>query len=183
MNEKRIHRIFQVSVLLKGAHALVECVGGIALFLVTTADVARWVNILTQEELVEDPNDFLANRLLAMAQHLSIGTKSFYAFYLLSHGLVKILLVAGLLTNRLWAYPASLVTLGLFIVYQLYRYSYTHSAGLIVLTVFDLFVMVLIWHEWRVLHRHGAGGHALMRSVPLQPPPHEQQRDERQDGE
>ncbi len=156
MNERRIHQIFQVSVLLKGAHALIECAGGILLYFVTTADVALWVNRLTQEELIEDPKDFVANQLLAMAQHLSIGTKSFYAFYLLSHGLVKVLLVAGLLTNRLWAYPASLVTLGLFIVYQAYRYSYTHSFGLIVLSIFDIFVMILIWHEWRILRSHMA---------------------------
>jgi uncharacterized membrane protein len=156
MNERRIHRIFQVSVLLKGAHALIECAGGILLYFVTTADVALWVNRLTQEELVEDPKDFVANQLLAMAQHLSLGTKSFYAFYLLSHGIVKVLLVVGLLTNRLWAYPASLITLGLFIVYQAYRYSYTYSFGLIVLTVFDIFVIVLIWHEWRILRGHMA---------------------------
>jgi uncharacterized membrane protein len=46
-----------------------------------------------------------------------------------------------------WSYPASLVALGAFMVYQIYRYSYTYSAGLLVLTVFDAIVMVLIWHE------------------------------------
>jgi uncharacterized membrane protein len=36
MNERRIHQIFQVSVILKGAHALIESVDGIALYLVST---------------------------------------------------------------------------------------------------------------------------------------------------
>jgi uncharacterized membrane protein len=63
-------------------------------------------------------------------------------------------LVIGLLMNRLWAYPASLAVLGLFIAYQLYRYSYTHGFGLIVLTVFDIFVIGLIWHEYRLIRRH-----------------------------
>jgi uncharacterized membrane protein len=63
-------------------------------------------------------------------------------------------LVAGLLRNKLWAYPASLVVLGLFIAYQFYRFSYTHGAGLIVLTVFDIIVMGLIWHEYRLVSRH-----------------------------
>ncbi len=31
------------------------------------------------------------------------------------------------------------------------RYS---SFGLIVLTVFDLIVIVLVWHEWRLLRKH-----------------------------
>ena len=154
MNEQRIHRIFEISVLLKGAHALIECVGGLVLALASTTSIAGWVNQLTQEELIEDPNDFIATHLLGLAQGFSITTKNFYAFYLLSHGIVKLALVAGLLRNKLWSYPASLVVLGLFIIYQIYRFSYTQSVGLIVLTVFDLIVMVLIWHEYGLVRRH-----------------------------
>ena len=156
MNERRIHQVFVVSVLLKGAHALIECVSGLALFLISTETIVRWVNFLTQEELVEDPRDFIANHLLLMAQHLSVGTKTFYAFYLVIHGLIKVFLVWGLLKDKLWAYPLSLTALAGFIVYQLYRYSYTHSLGLIVLTVFDLFVMALVWHEWHILKQRRA---------------------------
>jgi uncharacterized membrane protein len=150
MNEQKIHRIFEISVLLKGAHALLEIVGGIALYLISTDTVANLVKLLTQEELIEDPNDYVATHLLSMAQHFSVESKSFYAFYLLSHGLIKLLLVVGLLRERMWSYPASLVALGAFIVYQLYRFSYTHSPGLIALTIFDLFVIWLVWHEWRL---------------------------------
>jgi uncharacterized membrane protein len=153
MNQHRIHQIFFGSVLLKGAHAVVECVGGIVLALVSTSRIVDIVNTLTQEELIEDQNDFVATHLLVWAQNFSIGTKNFYAFYLLSHGVVKLLLVIGLLRNKLWSYPASLVVLGLFIVYQVYRFSYTHGIGLIVLTVFDVLVMGLIWHEYRLVRR------------------------------
>jgi uncharacterized membrane protein len=151
MNERRIHRIFQVSVILKGAHALIESVGGITLYLVSTDTILSLVKQITQDELLDDPNDFLATRLLHMAQNFSVADKSFYAFYLLGHGLVKLWLVVSLLRNRLWSYPASLVVMTAFIVYQLYRFSYTHSFGLIVLTIFDVFVIVLIWHEWRLI--------------------------------
>ena len=136
----------------KGLHALAECAAGLLFAFTSTATLARWVDRMTQQELLEDPHDFVATHLQALAQDFSVGTRHFYAFYLLSHGLVKVGLVAGLLTNRLWAYPASIVVLGLFIAYQLYRFSHTHGAGLIALTVFDVFVLVLIWHEWR-LHR------------------------------
>ena len=154
MNEHRIHQIFKVSVLLKGAHALIECVGGLAIALISTTTIAALVNRLTQEELIEDPNDFVATHLLTMAQNFSVSTQHFYAFYLVSHGIVKLFLVVGLLRGKMWAYPTSLVVLGLFIVYQLYRFSYTHAAGLIVLTLFDLLVMGLIWHEYRLVRRH-----------------------------
>jgi uncharacterized membrane protein len=153
MNEHRIHQIFQISIILKGAHALIESAGGIVLYLISTDSILALVNRITQEELLEDPHDFLATRLLHMAQDFSVANKSFYAFYLLSHGLVKLWLVVGLLRNRLWSYPASLVVMTAFIVYQLYRFSYTYSVGLILLTIFDVFVIVLIWHEWRLIRQ------------------------------
>jgi uncharacterized membrane protein len=101
MNEHRIHRIFQVSLLLKAAHAAIECAGGIALALVSTSTITDLVDALTQEELIEDPKDLIATHLHVMAEQFSVGTKHFYAFYLLSHGVVKLLLVVGLLRNKL----------------------------------------------------------------------------------
>lgn len=154
MREKSIHRIFEISVLLKGAHALIECLGGVALALISRDYIRGLVDSLTQDELLEDPNDFLASHLLRFAQEFTISAQHFYAFYLLSHGAVKLVLVVGLLRNKLWAYPASLVALSFFILYQLYRYSYTHGIGLILLTIFDVFVMWLIWHEYQLVRRH-----------------------------
>ncbi|WP_192244598.1 DUF2127 domain-containing protein [Mesorhizobium silamurunense] len=154
MDERRIHQIFEIGVWFKGAHALIECIGGLLLYVVSTNTIASWVNAVTQDELIEDPNDFIASHLSQMATHFSVATEHFYAFYLLSHGLIKLLLVIGLLKGKLWSYPASLAALGAFMVYQVYRYSYTHSFGLLVLTVFDAIVMVLIWHEWKVVRQH-----------------------------
>src|SRR6266852_5370739 len=154
MNERRIHQIFEISILLKGAHALIECIGGLLLAFVSASAIPRLVNVLTQDELIEDPGDFVATHLMNFAQNYTASTQHFYAFYLLSHGIIKAFLVIGLLRNKLWAYPVSLSVLGLFIVYQLYRFSYTHGFGLIALTVFDVMVMGLIWHEYRLVRRH-----------------------------
>lgn len=104
---------------------------------------------VTRQELSEDPQDWVATTLLHWAQGFSIATQHFYAIYLLSHGLVKLILVAGLLRGARWAYPTSLVVMALFVLYQLYRFSFTHDVGLILLTAFDLFVIALIWREWR----------------------------------
>lgn len=154
MNERRIHQLFEISVLLKGAHALIECLGGLVLALVSTDSILRLANRITRPELLNDSHDFIATHLLTWAQDFSVSTKNFYAYYLLSHGLVKVLLVIGLLRGKMWAYPASLVALGLFIAYQLYRFTDTHGIGLIILTIFDLVVMVLIWQEYKVVRHH-----------------------------
>jgi uncharacterized membrane protein len=154
VDERRIHHIFEVSVLLKGAHALIECLGGASLALIGTDTIADFASGLAQYGLRKDTNDFVASHVLAWAQGFSITTKNFYSFYLLSHGVIKLFLVVGLLRGKLWSYPASLIVLGLFVVYQLYRFSYTHGAGLIVLSVFDVFVLALVWHEYGVVRRH-----------------------------
>jgi uncharacterized membrane protein len=154
MQEKRIHQIFVASVLFKGIHALIEIVGGIALYLISTATIVQTIQRYSYDELIDDKDDWVATQLLQFAQTFSVAEHNFYAFYLLSHGLIKSVLVIGLLREKLWAYPASFAVFGAFIAYQLYRYSYTHDVGLILLTVFDLFVIALAWHEYRLLRGH-----------------------------
>ncbi len=151
LKEKNIHRFFEISVFLKGLHAILETIGGILLYFVSTETLTQLVVRLTQEELTEDPNDFISHQLLQSAKHFSIGSKSFAAFYLLSHGVIKLFLVVGLLKGKDWAYPSSLVVLGFFIAYQVYRFTFTHSLSLIALTIFDLIVMWLIWQEYRLM--------------------------------
>ncbi len=152
-------RFFRLGISLKGLHAVLEIVGGVALLLVSPAYVIELVELFTQDELREDPRDLIANTLLDAAQHLSLGGKLFGALYLLSHGVVKLVLVAALLRNRPWAYPAALAVFGAFIVYQLYRFSFTHSVGLVALTLFDLVVMWLIWREYRIQARRRLPNH------------------------
>ena len=154
MEEKRIHQIFVVSVLFKGAHAVIETVSGLLLYFVSTHTIVHSLNRWSYGELAEDHNDWIANHLLQFARTFSVAEHHFYAFYLLSHGIIKGILVIGLLREKLWAYPASFAVFGAFIAYQLYRYSYTHDIALILLSIFDLFVIYLAVHEYRLLRKH-----------------------------
>ena len=153
MQEKRIHQIFVASVLFKGAHALIEIAGGDALYLISTDWIVGTINRFSRDQLIEDPDDWIATHLLEFARTFSVEAHHFYAFYLLSHGIVKSILVIGLLREKLWAYPASFVVFGAFIAYQLYRYSFTHDFALILLSIFDLFVIYLAVHEYRLLRK------------------------------
>jgi uncharacterized membrane protein len=154
MQERRIHQVFEVSVLLKGAHATVEAVGGLALALTNNEWIRDVVTRAGETELIEDKRDFIAHHLMTWAQGFSVETQHFYAWYLLSHGVVKLALVTGLLMRKLWAYPTTIVVLGLFIVYQLYRYTQTHGLGLLFLTALDVVVVGLTWHEYGLMRRH-----------------------------
>jgi uncharacterized membrane protein len=154
MQEKRFHQMFVVSVLFKGLHALIEIAGGAALYLVSTATIVNAINRWSYDELVDDKDDWVATHLLDFAQHFSVAEHHFYAFYLLSHGIIKSIVVIGLLREKLWAYPASFAVFGAFIAYQLYRYSFTGDFGLILLSIFDAFVIFLAVHEYRLLRKN-----------------------------
>lgn len=162
ISEARIHQAFRISVILKGLHALLEIAGGLLFYAVSTQEILDLVNRITRMELTRDPRDFVATHLLSAAQGFTSSTEAFYAWYLVSHGLIKVVLVAGLLKEKLVAYPVSLAVIAAFIAYQLHRYSYTHSVFLLILTGFDLLVMVLVWHEWR-LRRQGVPGRGAHR--------------------
>jgi uncharacterized membrane protein len=144
-------RLFRVSVSLKGLNAAFEIAAGAALLVVSPAWILRVTAFLTQDELAEDPHDLLANTLLHAAKHLSLGGKYFMAVYLLSHGIIKLGLVAALLEEWLGAYPAAIIVFAAFIVYQIYRFTFTHGMGLIALSLFDAIVISLVWLEYRAL--------------------------------
>jgi uncharacterized membrane protein len=154
---------FRISVALKGLNAALEIAGGAALAVVSPTFILRSVALLTQDELAEDPRDFIANYFLHAASHLSLSGQRFVAVYLFSHGVIKFGLVWALLKHKLWAYPLSLIVFSAFIVYQLYRFTFTHGFGLIALSLFDLMVIWLIYLEYRALKRDRAGYESLGR--------------------
>lgn len=142
--ERSIYEIYYVSILLKGLNALLEIVLGV--FLLFTSHFNGVIQTLISNEMVEDPGDFIVKHL---SSYLTPGNELFGGLYLLSHGIIKGFIIWGLMRGKLWAYPAGLAVFGLFIAYQVLKWLETHSWILVVLTVFDLFVMGLIWHEYR----------------------------------
>lgn len=145
-----LDRVFYISLLLKAADSVLEIIGGILTLLISSTTVNNTVSSLTRHELSQDPNDFIANRLLKVGHDLTTGSgRYFAAFYLLSHGLVKVVIIGALFKQKLWAYPWMMGVLGAFVIYQLYRLSYKFSIGLVLLTLFDIFVMWLTWKEYQ----------------------------------
>ena len=140
MHEASIRRLFRISIALKGLHALAEIAGGIALCLFSTDSILRLLYRV-------DRHDWFAS-------HFTPNEHRYYAFYLLSHGIANLVIVGGLMREKLWAYPATFAVLSLFIAYQLQRFVYVRDPGLIVLSLLDLIVMALAWHEYRLVRRH-----------------------------
>jgi uncharacterized membrane protein len=150
---KAVHVLFVIGVLAKAVDGVLEVIGGLLLLFVEPSHLHRWLASLTQHELSEDPSDVVAHLLLGVSAHLTHRTRIFATIYLIAHGVVKIGLVAALLRRKLWAYPTAMVIFALFILYQLYRSAITGALWLIVLSAFDLIVIVLTWLEYRRLRR------------------------------
>ncbi|QCU77967.1 DUF2127 domain-containing protein [Citricoccus sp. SGAir0253] len=140
--------MFLAGIILKGLDGVAELIGGLMLMLGDPALVHRFVLRLTQPELAEDPQDFIATHLLHASGTLTGAGVHYAALYLLAHGAVKVVLVTALLANRLWAYPWTISVLVAFIAYQLYQLAVSPTAGLITLTVFDILVVILTWHQY-----------------------------------
>jgi uncharacterized membrane protein len=149
--EQRLHRFFEITLLLKALFAVGEIVAAVGVYVVPLDTVADFVGAITRTELAMHPRDFVTAHLADWAQNLSLSTKHFVALYLLSHGTVKLWVIIGLMRERLWYYPIALVIFTAFILYQIHRYTLTHSVSLILITVIDLVVVWLTWHEYRYL--------------------------------
>jgi len=147
------HIAFEIGIFFKGLDGVLEIVGGLLLFFVKPETISRVVIALTQHELGEDPNDDVAGYLVRAANNFSASSQVFAGIYLLSHGVIKIVLVESLLRRRLLAYPTAIVVFALFIMYQMYRYYLDSSIAMIALSILDVIVIVLTWLEYRRLKR------------------------------
>jgi uncharacterized membrane protein len=143
-------RAFRIGLFLKGLNGLAEVLGGILLLVIKPQQIDRLVNGITAGELRENPADFIANYIVSSAHHLTGASLLFGAVYLLSHGLVKLVLVVEVLRDRLWAYMALIVVTGLFIIYQLYSLIFVKvTISFVLLTIFDFIIVYLTQKEYR----------------------------------
>ncbi len=152
----RASRLFQAGVALKGLQGLIEAAGGAVLLVADNAAVRHLIQVVTQVELNHNPREALAAYVLKLGQELSLGTQHFYALYFMAHGLVKLFLVAALLRDRPWSYPAALAMLSLFVLYQFVRLAGDWSWTLALLTGIDLVVIGLIYWQYRTERRERA---------------------------
>lgn len=147
-------KIFEGGIIIKGITGLLEFIGGLLLFFVPLSALHQFLVIVTQKELIEDPHDKIATFLLQSTDHLGGGNTAFLIIYLWIHATIKLVAVIGILRNQLWAYPFSLVSLGILLLYQLYHIVFiSPSVGMIGLSIFDSAVLWLIWREYGKVKR------------------------------
>lgn len=150
--ERTVYRFFLWSILLKGAISVAEIAAGIAVFFIPPAVIVSIATFF----LTYIPAAALQSTLMDEVAKYTTGAVTFVALYLLVRGAIKAGLIFALLKSKLWAYPASLLVLGLFVIYQAYQIFTDRSLIVGAITIFDLFVMYFIYREWNIVKRHHA---------------------------
>jgi uncharacterized membrane protein len=151
LKEKYWHEFFIISMCIKTLTGLVETASGFLLLFLSPAALASMLNRLSRGEQLEDPKDFFLVYAHQYLQHLSALTKNFAGAYILSHGIINLLLVLGLIKEKTWAYLIAIGVLCSFMLYQIFRVAMNHSLLLSALTIFDALFVVVIWHEYNYL--------------------------------
>ncbi|MBN8997041.1 MAG: DUF2127 domain-containing protein [Rhizobiales bacterium] len=153
--EASIHRFFEFTLLLKLLHSVLEIAGAGLVAFLSPGTIVAIATFLVGGELVEEPNDAFASFLMHQATALATSSKTSAIFFLVSHGAIKLILVAAVMAGLPLAYPVFIAALSLLIGYQTYSLMVAYSWWMVVLAVFDVAVLFLTWHEYRTLMRLG----------------------------
>ena len=112
------------------------------------------LKLLMGHELVEDPSDILfvfAQNILV--QH-PVYISYFLSVYFIFWGVLDVVLSYNLLRGKMWAFPASLLFIGGFVIYELLRFTHTHSFILLWVVCIDIAIFWLIRREYKKLQLH-----------------------------
>ncbi|GAB3631098.1 DUF2127 domain-containing protein [Microbacterium shaanxiense] len=151
-DHRLLNRVFDASIILKGISGALELIGGVALFFVSADQIRHLLSWVSAHALVVNPHSALAQWIEHLADRMGADATVFAAWYLILHGVIKVVLVWALLREKLWAYPWMLVALGLFIAYQCYELVVHFGWWMFALTIFVVFIVFLTTREWQ-LHR------------------------------
>ena len=145
-------RVYKLGVLIKGLDGAVELVAG--LLLVVSPGLLHSLLALIIGEAHEHTGRtarFIAEYVAHTDGDLAKGGVIFVSIFLLSHGIVKLVMVYCLLKEILWAYPYALGVLVVFLLVQVYACIIKPTVGMGIFVLLDVAIIWLVWGEWQKL--------------------------------
>lgn len=149
-----IHKSFLVSIFIKGLDGFLELIGGISFLIINPTKWYELVKTVTRVELLEDPNDIVANYLISISSQFNHSFQIYASIFLLSHGLIKLFIIFSLLKKKMWAYPVALIVFSIFAFYQIYLYILNPRFSLMILTIVDALVIIITYMEYKRVKSH-----------------------------
>jgi uncharacterized membrane protein len=152
-SDRRLELVYRVGIVLKGVDGLVEVVAGLLLWF--APGLLRSLLVPLEQIDADDRSVriFIAHLAGRADSDLAQGAPVLVILFLMSHGLIKLVLVYCLLKEYRWVYPYALGVLVLFALYQIYVLVRAPGLGFALLTALDLLIIWLVWREWGALRR------------------------------
>lgn len=146
---KQLHLTYKIAIFLKFLDGLFETLLGFFLFFININFLKSTFEFFYRKELVEDPKDLLGNLILHSLNKFDYSSKDLISFYLFIHGIIKLFIVYGLYSEKLWIFPVSIFLLIIFIISQTYYLFISFSFLLLLITIFDIFIIFLVYFEYK----------------------------------
>jgi uncharacterized membrane protein len=141
--------LFRIAMWWRIGYGFLRLIFGFILLSLVGAPISDIFYRLASHELTQDPNDVLIQTLSPLATHFPITITYFIAIYFLFWGILDIVLSIQLLKHRMWAFPLTIALIGIFVIYEIYRFAHTHSLVLLGVIIVDIIVATLIYKEYK----------------------------------
>jgi uncharacterized membrane protein len=149
LSNRWLDRWFFIVVVFKGLNGAAEILSGIALLFISNSNLQHLLAAIGHWNIVVH-SALLTRALHSVSVTYTPGLQLYTAVYALLHGIIKVGLVIALLSRRYALYPAAIVVLILFMIYQIYRIVTAHSIVFdATLTIIDAVVVWLTIIEYR----------------------------------
>ena len=106
------------------------------------------VSRLMSHELNQDPSDILYRFISSILTSHPLYVTYFLAVYFIFWGVLDIVLSYNLIKQKMWAFPVSFILISFFILYELIRYTHTHSTILLFIILLDALILWLIQRQY-----------------------------------
>ncbi|MDB5189953.1 MAG: rane protein [Parcubacteria group bacterium] len=154
MKGKTYDKIFRFGMIWRIGYGTVRMIVGLILLRHIGTPLSAVFARAFRNEFFEDPRDHFIHAVGPFIHHFSFEITYFLAIYLIFWGLIDVFLSIQLLRLKLWAFPLTMWLIALFIVYEVYRYTHTHSIVLLGIILIDLGLIWLINGEYRRVQAH-----------------------------
>ena len=144
-----VHRAFWLSLFLKGLDGALQLLGGVVVILFEPGTLGRAYRWLTRFLMGKSSHNAEADFIREAASSFHISVEVLVCIYLLTHGIIKVLLVYGLLRERLWVFPAAFAGFGFFLALEIYRISQHFYWAILILMCIDIFVIIMVFLEYK----------------------------------
>ncbi|MCR4285762.1 MAG: DUF2127 domain-containing protein [Candidatus Kaiserbacteria bacterium] len=145
--------LFHVSMWWRIFYGFLRLILGTTLLKITGQPLSEFIFTLMSHEITGKASDSILGKLYTLFEIHDFTITYFLALYFIFWGTVDIILSLCLLHHIKRAFPIAMALIVLFILYGIFRFTYTHSLMLLTVIALDIGILYLINYEYRELRR------------------------------